>query len=97
MLPHQCLDAAIVQHTHQPPKDEKQVTFHQAHRNRCADGGKNVKAGRVGNRFLAAAREGNKDSVFCLPADAAGTLAVTVACEDALASGGTVKVTEHWR
>jgi len=49
------------------------------------------------DRFLAAAREGNKDSVFCLPADAAGTLAVAIACEDALASGGTVKVTEHWR
>ncbi len=49
------------------------------------------------DRFLAAARDGKKDGVFCLPADAAGTLAVVVACEEALASGGTVKVTEHWR
>ena len=49
------------------------------------------------DRFLAAAREGNKNGVFCLPADAAGTLSVAVACEEALASGGTVKVTEHWR
>jgi hypothetical protein len=30
--------------------------------------------------------------VFCTPADAAGTLAVVIACEEALASGATVSV-----
>lgn len=44
------------------------------------------------DRFVAAARAGDKTSVFCTPADAAGTLAVVVACEAALASGGTVPV-----
>ncbi len=48
-------------------------------------------------RFLEAAGKDDKGAVFCSPADAAGTLAVAVACEEALASGGTVKVTEHWR
>jgi predicted dehydrogenase len=46
-------------------------------------------------RFVAAAREGNKAGVFCSPADAAGTLAVAVACEDALVSGGTVAVPSY--
>jgi myo-inositol 2-dehydrogenase/D-chiro-inositol 1-dehydrogenase len=44
------------------------------------------------SRFIAAAREGNKEGVFCTPADAAGTLAVAIACEEALVSGGTVAV-----
>jgi len=44
------------------------------------------------SRFVAAARQGNKKSVFCTPADAAGTLAAAVACEQALRSGGTVRV-----
>jgi predicted dehydrogenase len=43
-------------------------------------------------RFIAAAREGNPGGIFCSPADAAGTLAVAVACEGALVSGGTVAV-----
>jgi predicted dehydrogenase len=43
-------------------------------------------------RFFAAAREGDRARVFCTPADAAGTLAVVIACEQALASGGTVPV-----
>jgi myo-inositol 2-dehydrogenase/D-chiro-inositol 1-dehydrogenase len=43
-------------------------------------------------RFLAAAREGDQRDVFCSPADAAGTLAVAMACEQALASGETVPV-----
>ena len=43
-------------------------------------------------RFITAAREGDKKAVFCTPADAAGTLAVAVACEEALLSGGMVAV-----
>jgi myo-inositol 2-dehydrogenase/D-chiro-inositol 1-dehydrogenase len=43
-------------------------------------------------RFIAAAREGKRDGVFCSPEDAAGTLAVAVAGEQALLSGGTVRV-----
>jgi myo-inositol 2-dehydrogenase / D-chiro-inositol 1-dehydrogenase len=43
-------------------------------------------------RFLEAARQGDRDRVFCSPADAVGTLAVAVACEEALAAGGTVSV-----
>jgi predicted dehydrogenase len=46
-------------------------------------------------RFLAAARDGDKESVFCSPSDAAGTLAVAVACEEALLSGGTVDVPSY--
>jgi predicted dehydrogenase len=46
-------------------------------------------------RFIAAAREGNRDGVFCSPLDAAGTLAVAVACEEALSSGGTVRVPSY--
>jgi predicted dehydrogenase len=42
--------------------------------------------------FLTAARAGDKDAVFCSPADAAETLAVAVACEEALTSGGTVSI-----
>ena len=42
--------------------------------------------------FVAAALAGKKEGVFCAPADAAGTLAVAIACEEALVSGGTVKV-----
>jgi predicted dehydrogenase len=47
------------------------------------------------SRFLTAANEGNQKSVFCSPADAAGTLAVAVACEEALVSGGTVAVPSY--
>jgi hypothetical protein len=43
-------------------------------------------------RFLDAARDGDGTRVFCTPSDAAGTLAVVIACEEALASGGTVSV-----
>jgi myo-inositol 2-dehydrogenase/D-chiro-inositol 1-dehydrogenase len=43
-------------------------------------------------RFLDAARAGDGSRVFCTPADAAGTLAVVIACEEALTSGGTVAV-----
>lgn len=43
-------------------------------------------------RFVAAVRDGDKTAVFCTPADAAGSLAVAVACEEALLSGGTVAV-----
>jgi myo-inositol 2-dehydrogenase / D-chiro-inositol 1-dehydrogenase len=42
--------------------------------------------------FLDAARDGDGSRVFCTPADAAGTLAVVIACEEALASGGTISV-----
>jgi len=47
---------------------------------------------RTLDRFLEAASAGARDAVFCRPADAAGTLAVVLACEEALASGGTVAV-----
>ncbi len=43
-------------------------------------------------RFFEAAREGNPAIVFCTAADAAGTLAVVIACEEALGSGMTVDV-----
>ena len=43
-------------------------------------------------RFFEAAEAGDKSRVFCTPADAAGSLAVVIACEAALASGGTVDV-----
>jgi hypothetical protein len=43
-------------------------------------------------RFVDAVRTGDKNGVFCTPADAAGSLAVAVACEAALISGGTVTV-----
>ena len=46
-------------------------------------------------RFIAAVREGDKNGVFCTPADAAGSLAVAVACEEALLSGGTVPVPDY--
>ena len=44
------------------------------------------------DRFLEAARSGDRTRVVCTPADAAGTLAVALACERALASGETVKL-----
>ena len=43
-------------------------------------------------RFLEAARDGEKARVFCTPSQAAGTLAVAVACEEALTSGATARV-----
>ncbi len=43
-------------------------------------------------RFLAAARNGDRDGVFCRPADALRTLAVALACERALESGAVVSV-----
>jgi myo-inositol 2-dehydrogenase / D-chiro-inositol 1-dehydrogenase len=43
-------------------------------------------------RFFDAAEAGDRSRVFCTPADAAGTLAAVLACEEALASGGTVAV-----
>ena len=43
-------------------------------------------------RFFDAARTGDAGSVFCTPRDAAGTLATVIACERALASGGTEAV-----
>lgn len=43
-------------------------------------------------RFVESARDGDGSRVFCKPADAAGTLAVVVACEEASASGGTIQV-----
>lgn len=47
---------------------------------------------RTLDRFLEAAAAGARGEVFCTPADAAGTLAVVLACEQALADGGTVAV-----
>jgi predicted dehydrogenase len=44
------------------------------------------------DRFIAATQDGKQQRVFCSPADAAGTLAVAIACEQALQSGGTVPV-----
>jgi predicted dehydrogenase len=43
-------------------------------------------------RFVEAVQARDPGRVFCTPADAAGTLAVAQACEQALASGGTVAV-----
>ena len=43
-------------------------------------------------RFLEAAAGRDTPPVFCTPADAAGTLAVALACEQALAAGGSVEV-----
>jgi predicted dehydrogenase len=43
-------------------------------------------------RFLEAARAGDQSLVFCRPADAAATLAVAGACEQALSSGALVQV-----
>jgi predicted dehydrogenase len=43
-------------------------------------------------RFIDAARSGDRNAVFCSPADAARTLAVARACEEALATGATVEV-----
>jgi predicted dehydrogenase len=47
---------------------------------------------RTIDRFLEAARAGDQSRVFCTPRDAARTLAVAAACEQALASGATVPV-----
>ena len=44
------------------------------------------------DRFVAAARAGDPDLVFCTPADAAETLAVATAAEAALNSGQTVLI-----
>lgn len=44
------------------------------------------------DRFVAAARAGDPDLVFCTPADAARTLAVAAAAEAALNSGRTVLI-----
>ena len=41
-------------------------------------------------RFLDAVRDGDRAGVPCTPTDAFGTLAVAVACEESLASGGVV-------
>ena len=43
-------------------------------------------------RFLEAARDGDAARVFCTPRDALGTLAVVLACEQALATGAAVAV-----
>jgi predicted dehydrogenase len=45
--------------------------------------------------FIKTAQKGDKNGVFCPPANAAGTLAVAVACEEALESGGTVPVPSY--
>ena len=37
-------------------------------------------------RFIDAARSGDRGAVFCTPSQAAGTLAVVLACEEAVAS-----------
>jgi myo-inositol 2-dehydrogenase/D-chiro-inositol 1-dehydrogenase len=44
------------------------------------------------SRFLQAARDRDRNAIFCSASDAAGTLAVAVACEEALTSGATVRV-----
>jgi myo-inositol 2-dehydrogenase / D-chiro-inositol 1-dehydrogenase len=43
-------------------------------------------------RFLAVARDRDAARVFCTPRDALGTLAAVLACEEALATGATVRV-----
>ena len=47
-------EAALIQQRYQLLEDEKQVTLHQAHRNGCADGGEDAKAGRVGDGLFLA-------------------------------------------
>ena len=54
MLPRQHLDAALVHEAYQLLKDEKQVTFHQANRDGCADGGEDAEAGRIGDGLFLA-------------------------------------------
>jgi myo-inositol 2-dehydrogenase / D-chiro-inositol 1-dehydrogenase len=46
-------------------------------------------------RFIEAAREHKREHVFCSPQDAAGTLAVAVACEEALTTGTTIPVPSY--
>jgi predicted dehydrogenase len=46
-------------------------------------------------RFIDAALQNQRERVFCSPTDAAGTLAVAVACEEALATGTTVRVPSY--
>lgn len=46
-------------------------------------------------RFLEAARAGDRDAVSCTPREALGTLAVVLACEQALASGAAVTVADR--
>lgn len=75
---------------------ELDPTFELAGRARGAD----VEAGagaphpsdRTLARFAQAARGGDRDAVFCTPAQAAGSLAVVLACEEAVATGRTVDV-----
>jgi myo-inositol 2-dehydrogenase / D-chiro-inositol 1-dehydrogenase len=43
-------------------------------------------------RFLETARDGDAARVFCAPRDALGTLAVVLACEQALATGAAVRL-----
>lgn len=47
---------------------------------------------RSAHRFLELVRAGDKEAVFCTPRDALATLAVGLACEQALLCGGTVTV-----
>jgi predicted dehydrogenase len=47
---------------------------------------------RSAHRFLELARAGDKEAVFCTPQDALATLAVGLACEQALLTGGTVNL-----
>jgi predicted dehydrogenase len=44
------------------------------------------------DRFLDAVQHGDRERVACSPADAFGTLATAIACEQAIASGATVRV-----
>lgn len=46
-------------------------------------------------RFIEAAGDNKRERVFCSPQDAAGTLAVAVACEEALTTGTTVPVPSY--
>ncbi|MGH3075553.1 MAG: Gfo/Idh/MocA family protein, partial [Gaiellales bacterium] len=48
--------------------------------------------GRSISRFLDAVRVGDRDAVFCTPADARRTLAVALACERSLEQGTRVEV-----
>ena len=54
MLPRQHLDAVLVHEAYQLLKDEKQVTFHQANRDGCADSGEDAEAGRIGDGLFLA-------------------------------------------
>jgi hypothetical protein len=54
VLPRQHFDTAFIQSAYQLLKHKKQVTFHEANRDGATDGGKDAKAGRIGDGLFLA-------------------------------------------